>query len=552
VATALAAKPIGAALVAAAAAKPSFWLRSVKSEALPGYTFRRTQRETCDSCKGNGRVNCGTCRASGKVKCHGCGGSGQERVRCNQCGGAGHHQRSRQIQVHTGSGYQWRTEYYNENCWNCGATGRVNARCSTCGGGGKVTCGTCRGSGRVTCRDCGGGGERDYLYTRTALISGRAALALGDVADEGWRALLQDRWADLIDNGCVTFANVRRKEGATSGELKVRFDATALAAAATARAGSASAQFRSIGVARPVVEGEPFLARIHDLPAGGEDADWVALADRMSGTPLLGAAVAAAETIAKHAVGYRTPEDNERAQRIEISRSLRPRLRLLLGDDGIQALENIVLKGVGALRERIAARVWRSNFAIALLAGILGGLPTIYMTTLQERVTDTWIAAVGIAIVVAPIVGRVCAAIGRRRVRARLTRLSEKLGLTDPLTPPRQGWFRRVSTISMLATFIGLCGTLYAAWSLHVPQHFRFALARQAAYIVGPDYAITLRRDAPLHQWPDPSSAMLKVERKGSNVRVYRSHGDWIFVAGDSDHYPAWGYIDRRGLDDAL
>lgn len=540
---ALAARPIDEGLAAMVAAEPRAWLRPLTDQALLSYQFRETKRETCDSCKGRKVLDCGTCGASGRVSCHNCRGSGSEEVRCRSCGGVGHFRRTRQVQVHNGSDYQWVNEEYKETCWGCGGRGRQNETCGTCRGSREVNCGTCSGSGTVTCGDCRGQGTRLYLYTRTALVSARSGLALDDVDDENWRGLLSTRWEQLIDRGEMTLSNVRRKDGPAEGVLKLYFDAAGAGAAAMARAGNASARFCSIGARDPVVDGEPFLARAFDLPDPGADADWVLLAERLTGTRMLREAIDVTEAMPKTGGGK---EQRDAAETAAIVQAALASYGPALGEAGAGALASIVVRGVGALRDRVARATWRGHLGIAALIGLAGALIGIGMVALQYEVTDPWIGYFVYAVLGTAAAGFLWGIIGHMRVRARLKALARDLDLETPLAPPRHGWTKAGWLFATLITAGTVLGATYGAWRLAVPQYFRFAVDRQLNYADGQRGEMRAWTDLQVHLWPDAASPVITTARPDDELGLYDVDGEWVLVAVQRRR----GYVHRSHFGD--
>lgn len=540
---ALAIRPLDDGVAAIAAAEPRAWLRPLTDKALPGYQFLETKRETCDSCKGRKVLDCGTCGASGRVSCGPCRGSGSEEVRCHSCGGGGYFRRTRQVQVHNGETYQWVNEDYNETCWGCGGRGRRDATCSTCNGSREVDCGTCSGSGKVTCGDCRGQGMRLYLYTRTALVSARSGLALDEVPDAGWRALLSGRWEELIDRGEMTLANVQRKDGPADGVLKINFDAAGAAAAAMARAGNVSAQFHSIGARDPVVDGEPLLARVLDLPGDGEEADWVALAERLTGKRLLREAIDVTEAMPKTGGGKAQRDAAESSAIVDAAlASYGP----AIGAPGAAALAAIVVQGVGALRDRMARTTWRGHLGIAALIGLAGALIGIVMVMNQQEVTDPWFGYSVYAVLGTLAAGFLWGIAGHVRVRARLKALARDLDLETPLTPPRHGWTKAGWMLATLITAGIVLGGTYGAWRLAMPQSFRFAVDRQLTYADGERGSTSASADAEVRLWPDATSPVIETVRYGEEVRYYDYEGEWVLVNVDRRR----GYVRARDLGD--
>lgn len=540
---ALAARPIDAGLAQIAAAEPRAWLRPLTGKSLPGYQFRETKRETCDSCRGRKVLDCGTCGASGRVSCGTCRGTGSEEVRCRSCGGVGYFVRTRQVQVHDGQTYRWINEDYRDTCWGCGGRGRQSETCSTCRGSGTVSCGTCSGSGKVTCGDCRGQGTRLYLYTRTALVSARSGLALDDVPDENWRTLLSTRWEQLIDRGEMVLSNVRRKEGSAEGVLKLYFDATGAGAAAMARAGNASAYLCSIGTRNPVVDGEPFLARVFDLPGEGEEADWVALAERLTGKRMLREAIDVTEAMPKTGGGK---EQREAAESAAITQAALASYGPAIGEAGASALASVVVRGVGALRDRMARATWRGNLGIAALIGLAGALIGIGMVARQYEVTDPWIGYLVYAVLGTVAAGFIWGILGHMRVRTRLKALARDLDLETPLAPPRHGWTKAGWLFATLITAATVLGSTYGAWRLAVPQYFRFAIDRQLTYANGETGRFTAWAELQVHLWPDAASPVIATTRVGDRVRLYRPDEEWVLVSVDRRR----GYVHRSQFGD--
>lgn len=535
---ALAARPLDTALAGVAAASPRAWLRPLTDKALPDYSFRETKLETCDDCGGRRVVDCGGCRASGRVACGPCRGTGREDMLCTSCGGVGHFRRSRQVQVNVGNGYQWTTEYYNDPCWSCGGRGRRDETCRTCRGTREVPCHGCGGSGKVTCRDCAGQGARHYLYTRTALVSARSGLAFDQVEDETWRAMLNRRWETLLDRGSIALTNVRRKDGAAGGVLKLNFDAATIGARAMARAGNISARFWSIGRVTPLVEGEPLIARAFDLPGAEEEADWVALAARLAGTRLLREAIDVTEAMPR--AGGK--DQQAAAQEAAVARAMLASYGAAIGTAGAAATGRIVARGVGALRDREARATWRGHLGIAALVGLAGALICIASLSGRYGVEDDAGARFPYLILATLIAGLAWGIAGHVRVRRRLKALARELDLETPLSPPGHGWTRSGWLLAALITATTLTGGLYGAWRLRVPPSFRLAVDARLDLAGGAYGTIYAPAALPLHPWPDAASPVVATIKAGADVRVHDDEdGDgWVMVSADGLH----GYVE--------
>ena len=534
---ALAARPLDAALARIAAESPRAWLRPLTDKPLPGYRFEETKRETCDSCRGRAVIDCSRCGASGRVSCGPCRGTGREDMRCTSCGGVGYFRRSRSVQVMVGTGYQWTTEYYNDPCWGCGGRGRRDETCRTCRGQREVGCATCNGSGHVTCADCAGAGKRHYLYTRTALVSARSGLAFDQVEDETWRAMLNRGWETLLDRGSIALANVRRKEEAAKGVLKINFDASAIGARAMARAGNTSARFWSIGHSNPLVEGEPMIARIFDLPGADEEADWVEIASRLAGSRLLREAIDV--TVAGPKMGGKAQQ--AAAQEGVVARAMLATYGVAVGPAGAAAIGKVVTRGVGALREREAGATWRGNLGIAALFGLGGALICIASLTGRNGVTDDRIRTFFYLILATLAAGLAWGIAGRARVRRRLKALGRRLDLQTPLSPPSHGWTRSGWLLATLITATTLTGGLYGAWRLDISPSLRLAVTAPF-FDDGPYGATPARADLPVHASPDSASPVIATVEAGEDVRILEDDdGDgWVMVNAGRQY----GYVE--------
>jgi hypothetical protein len=111
---------------------------------------------SCDECKGKGRIDCSRCNTTGKIQCGSCNGHGK--TKCRKCSGDGKITVDETCGVCRGSGEKksgW-------ECDNCGGYGSIETTksCPNCHRG-KVKCSTCSGRGKIQCDSCGGRGHRD-------------------------------------------------------------------------------------------------------------------------------------------------------------------------------------------------------------------------------------------------------------------------------------------------------------------------------------------------------------------------------------------------------
>lgn len=117
-------------------------------EFVKNYEWPIYKVDSCDNCKGDGRVICSSCSGIGKIQCIRCFGAG--RTSCSSCGGSG--------QILTSSYHNNKYETYYRNCSNC-SYGRVT--CYNCGGSGKIKCSNCT-YGYITCKKCEGSKKLTY------------------------------------------------------------------------------------------------------------------------------------------------------------------------------------------------------------------------------------------------------------------------------------------------------------------------------------------------------------------------------------------------------
>lgn len=526
---ALSSRPMTQGIIDAVNENPYSWLFETKDAPLPGYRFEHTRRETCDSCSGRKVVNCGNCSATGKVTCHNCHGSGTERVLCNGCGGAGYHRRTRNVQVHVGDRYEFQTEYYNENCWGCGGTGRKDAQCSHCYGSGKLNCNPCNGSGSVTCADCRGAGERDYLYTRKALVNADVALDLDGIERPWWRDLLESRWALLLLNRAMHPASIRPSDERSGGVFTIGFAANGSAVDSQARSGNTSAKCCSIGEVAPIVKTEPLLAQLFDLNAESDNPDWVGKVERLAGTRLLRETIDVAEAVAARAkVGKSELEEMQhRSMTTEAQKAYGP----LLGREGAEALASTIIHGVGALSGSVVRKAWFSQMRIAAAIGVIGAVAVVVIRLMHELVRDeTWQTA-GKAILATAALALAWGIAGHFRARFQLASLSKQLDLEKPLTAPKHGWTRWGWFLATALTLSTFAGSLYLAFHVPVTERYRQVVERQRAYGRHDQYAMVPQQELVIRQWPDGESDILATVPAGQELDfIGWMEGEWQMV----------------------
>jgi hypothetical protein len=535
---ALEARPLHVALTECACSHPNEWLRPVSRKALPDYEFRHTRIETCDSCRGRKTVNCGSCSATGRVTCKNCSGNRQIEVLCKGCGGPGYFPRTR-------TGPNNETEHYRDTCWGCGGRGRVNETCRPCRGSGEVDCDSCGGSGQITCSDCRGRGSRLYLYVRQALVDGRSTPALDTIEFVGWADIVRDNWSELVARGAVAFSDVRAADEPAGAILRIDFAAAANAARASVHAKETKAALHAVGSDALVVEGEPLLARALHLPETEDGADWVALTDSLAGKRLLREAIDVTEDRAADHKG-KSKEAYQEAQSAEIRAEMMRRYGALLGPAGASALAHIVMRGIEPLKNRVTRTRWRKNLGVAASLGLAAALVIIAAILQQEEVNQTWFKVAAQILMGTAVAGTVWGVAGHWLVRRDLQRVSEKLDLLQPLTPPRHGWPRRGGIIAALLTIAVAAALPFVSWKAGVPNSYARVFDRQIEFADGPAGEMTLPEAVILYRWPDTTSERIaEIPAKATIQLSKRANGEWRLVRFEGRH----GYIRSSALD---